>query len=575
MKIRSGLFFLVLAVLGVTVLIAPRSAFAQNKDAAAKALSKKAMDEDYLGTDFAGAQAKLEKAIAACGTDKCSAPVRAELRRNLGVVFVGGLNDSAKGTAQFVEALKADPGIQLDPDLKTKEIEAAWAAAKKQAGGGGGGGAGGGGTPDNSGQPSGDFTHTPAAEQTYRTPVPVYAEYKGEEKLVRVVAKYKGFGMSEFKSVELKKMGESGFGGLIPCADVQVGNMQYYLQGFNDQNDPVAVGGNPKNTYKVAVKREKIEGEAPHLPGEAPPSACADTGDCPPDFPGCHKPKTDGPSGKDSGETCEEDGDCKSKLCEKKKNESEGVCAENVAKKAPKFFVGVNVTFDIGFVGSQDDVCKLHPKDATDPDKTSATPLNTSGYYCVRDDGSDYPLRAGDGSENGKIQLNTPARQTDHVGGGSAPGNLRLLASFDYAVTPNILAGARAGVAVLGYPGSAAAQDGKRFGAAPLHLEARGTYVIGKDGVGSLGIQPYLFLGGGVSTFETQVSVSVVETGNPTARKVTAWQVTGPGFVTVGGGVRYALPSHVVLVGGLRANFAFGSAFVPTVGPDIGVQYGF
>jgi len=47
-------------------------------------LSKKAMDEDYLATDFAAAQAKLEKAMAACGADKCSAPVRAEVRRNLG-----------------------------------------------------------------------------------------------------------------------------------------------------------------------------------------------------------------------------------------------------------------------------------------------------------------------------------------------------------------------------------------------------------------------------------------------------------------------------------------------------------
>ena len=572
MKIRNGLFFLILALLGASIVLAPREAFAQNKDAAAKALSKKAMDEDYLATDFAGAQAKLDKAIAACGADKCSAPVRAELRRNLGVVLIGGLNDSAKGTAMFVEALKADPNVQLDPDLKTKEIEAAWAAAKKQAGGGGAA------TPTDpagGGQPSGDFTHTPIAEQTYRTPVPVYAEYKGEEKLVRVVAKYKGLGMNEFKVVELKKLGETGgFGGLIPCVDVQVGAMQYYLQGFNDQNDPVAVGGNPKNTYKVTIKREKIEGEAPHLPNEPAPVACADTGDCPPDFPGCKK-KVDEISGKDHGETCEEDTDCKSKLCEKKKNESEGVCADNVKTKSPKMFVGINVSFDVGFVGSADDVCKLHPKDAGDPDKTSATPVNTGGYYCVRDDGSDYPLRSGDGSENTKIQLNTPARQTDHVGGGSAPGNLRLMAAFDYAVTPNILAGVRAGVAVLGYPGGAAQQDGKRFGIAPLHLEARGTYVIGKDGVASLGIQPYVFLGGGVSTFETQVSVSVVESGNPTARKVTAWQVTGPGFITIGGGVRYALPSHVVLLGGLRTNFAFGNAFVPSVGPDIGVMYGF
>ena len=57
---------------------------------------------------------------------------------DLGVVLIGGLNDVAKGTAAFVEALKIDGSVQLDADLKTKEIEAAWANAKKQVSGGGG-----------------------------------------------------------------------------------------------------------------------------------------------------------------------------------------------------------------------------------------------------------------------------------------------------------------------------------------------------------------------------------------------------------------------------------------------------
>ena len=53
------------------VVFAPRTSFAQDKkvEAAAKALQKKAMEDDYLATEFAKAQEKLEKALASCGAD--------------------------------------------------------------------------------------------------------------------------------------------------------------------------------------------------------------------------------------------------------------------------------------------------------------------------------------------------------------------------------------------------------------------------------------------------------------------------------------------------------------------------
>ncbi|HEX7666140.1 MAG TPA: hypothetical protein VF407_16545, partial [Polyangiaceae bacterium] len=177
------------------------SAFADKAtETQAKALQKKAMDEDYLATDFSKAQDKLNKAISLCGSDKCSATVRAGLKRDLGVVDIGGQVDKDAGMAAFVDAIKLDSSLELDPDLKTKELEAAWAAAKKKAGGGGGK------TPPpdagNTEAPSGDFMHSPAVEQAIRTPLPIYAEYTGSEPLVRVIAKYKAFGMTEFKQLE-------------------------------------------------------------------------------------------------------------------------------------------------------------------------------------------------------------------------------------------------------------------------------------------------------------------------------------------------------------------------------------
>ena len=54
--------------------------------------------------------------------------------------------------------------------------------------------------------------------------------------------KYKGFGQSDWKTIELKKT-DSGYGAMIPCKDVTQGLMQYYIQGFSDQHDPVANSG--------------------------------------------------------------------------------------------------------------------------------------------------------------------------------------------------------------------------------------------------------------------------------------------------------------------------------------------
>jgi hypothetical protein len=244
----------------------------------------------------------------------------------------------------------------------------------------------------------------------------------------------------------------------------------------------------------------------------------------------------------------------------------------------PKFWVGASASFEFSLVPSADDVCKTLPKNPADvniPNRDKSQdgfPLNDKGYYCTRSDGSDYPRRPPSSpDENNAIVLGT----NDKVTGGSAPGNLRLMAQLDYAVHPNVLLGARVGVVLFTYPGKAASEDAKRFGASPLHLEARGTYLIGRDPLTKVGLAPFVFFGAGVSTFDTKIPVKVNETGKINPVDVDAWSITGPFFMTFGGGVRYAFQPRVAALGGLRANLAFGNAFVPSFGPEIGVQYGF
>lgn len=567
-------FGLTLAV-GAT---ASTPAFAQNKvEASAKALQKKAMEEDYLVTEFAKAQEKLEKAVAACGTDKCSPGVRALLQRDLGVVLIGGEIDRSKGVQAFAEALKLDPNVQLDPDLKTKELEAAFAEAKKKGGGGGGGG---GAKPaptvSADGQPQGDFTHEPVAEQQIRTPIPVYVEYAGEEPLVKVVVRYKGFGMTEWKTVELKKLGE-GWGGQLPCADVQQGVSQYYIQGFNAANDPVATGGDRNNPYKVPVKREKVA-EPPHLPGQSPPTQCQDTGDCPPNFPGCKKAPVGSSAaassssqevaGKDGGEFCEEDSECRSGTCDDSKcTEPEGPA------KMKRAWIGVWGAFEWSFVPSANSVCSISST------REGQLPLNDKNYYCVNDDNSDFPYRQVQGQSNARDGENDNLSRdlSNKVSGGGAFGNIRIMASFDYALTANWMIGARVGFVALTYPGQAAKDDGATF--PPLHLEARGTYLFGKDALMKT-FAPYAFLAAGVSTFDAKVKVAVVETdpsdaSNRTQREVSAWNIAGPGFFALGGGARVAFAERFAFMGGLKFNMAFGNSFAPSIGPEVGLLVGF
>jgi hypothetical protein len=526
-------------------------AFAEDKkiEAEVKALQKKAIEEDSLATDYAAATKKLQDALKKCGADKCTPKTKAEVLRDLGAMQIldKKIDD---GQASFLEALKIDRDLQLAAEYKSPAIEALWDQVKKklpppttpQQN-----------LPPGGGTPTGDFTHTPFDSQQVRTPLPIFVEYGGSETLARVVVKYKGFGMTEFKTLELTKQGK-GFGAVIPCLDVTEGEFKYYLQGFNASNDPVATSGNRNETYKVKITKD-APAEAPSLPGQPPPTQCRDTSECPPDFPGCKGGGSgEEQSKKDDGESCDENAQCKSGSCKNEKCEASSA-------KIPRFWVGAAVSYDLVFLGTAENVCKL--------DNQTAAPLN-AGYYCFDPNGNaDYPVRTQEANE--KIILN----QLNQVKGGVAPGTLRLMLSFDVALNTNLLIGARLGLVLNTFPGQVAKDEGAAF-FAPVHLEARGTYLIGKDALIRPGFAPYAMLGVGASEFAAKVAVSVREQGVSQPRSVDAYGLGGPFFVSVGGGGRYAFSPRAAMMFGLKFNAAFGvGGMLPSLAPEVGVQFGF
>mgnify|MGYP002400235296 CR=1 FL=1 len=573
----------------------------------AQALQKKAIEEDNLNVNYAAAIKKLQTAIGKCGTDRCGNPLRAALLRDLGAMQVlNGNSDEARSS--FAQALSVDGSLELDPAYKNPQIEQVWNEVKKKGGGGGAAPAaeapptG----PAPAGQPTGDFAHTPPPEELVRTPLPIYAEYSGSEQLARVIVKYKGPGMAEWKPLELPKSG-TGWGALIPCKDVLPGTMQYYIQGFNAANDPVATSGSRAKPFTVPVK-QSIAGAPPGLPGQEPPKQCSETSgagaECPPDFPGCSNKKGAGEEctkdnectsaacvdskcadKKGGGEKCESDDECASGSCSDgtctapKKAEGEdcssddecegGSCKEGKcgggagSSKFSRWWIGGAVSMDFFIAPGTTDVCALNPM------TNGTTPLTPGNpYNCVDPNtGANFP--GTDSTVNGQI-----AKHGDLVQSGFAPGNLRIMLSIDYALNANMLLGVRGGYELFTDP---AAAPGAAF--APVHGEARFTYLFGKNAI-TQSVAPLVLVAAGVGEFDAFVQVPVFLTqpsGPPKEQPENAWITAGPGFVAAGGGVRLLLSRKVAATGILKIEAAFGGSAGTLLGaaPELGLQLGF
>jgi hypothetical protein len=596
---RRVLFWVVIVV--ASLVTVPALAVDAKVEKDAQALQKKAIEEDSLNVDYPSAVKKLQAAAAKCGGDKCSAPIKGAILRDLGAMQILAGNDG-DGRASFAQALAVAAQLDLDPAYKTPQLEAIWTEVKKKAPAPPAGG----GTepPVPAGQqPSGDFAHTPAPEAPVRTPLPIYAEYSGSETLARVIAKYKGPGMTDWKPLELPKMG-TGFGGLIPCKDVAQGTMSYYVQGFNAGNDPVATSGSRNKPYTVPVKAQ-ITGPAPSLPGQDAPKQCGELAgaECPPDFPGCNSKKSSGEdcekdpqctSGacvggkcadkKGGGDDCEKDDECQSGSCSDSKCtaskkaagedcEAADECESDSCKegkcggggggggKFPRIWVGLALSLDLYLMPGAQDVCS----------KTTGA-INSAGYGCIDNSGAAFP-------PNGTINSDIVPKRSDQVQGGFVHGPFTIMASVDYALNQNMLVGGRVGYEALTVPLSSAAAF------PPVHLEARFTYLFGKDALTSK-IAPMAFLGAGAGEFDAFVPVNVfVNPNGGTSNnlngiqngKVNAWLAAGPVFVAGGGGVRMALTKRIAATGALKLQGAFGGSagFLFGFVPELGVQMGF
>jgi hypothetical protein len=158
-------------------------------------------------------------------------------------------------------------------------------------------------------------------------------------------------------------------------------------------------------------------------------------------------------------------------------------------------------------------------------------------------------------------------------------GNLRILASFDYAINQNMLTGLRAGYVLFTNPGTGAAASAF----APAHVEARFTYLLGKSAISKGGIAPMFFGGLGVGEFDAYVPVAVTVggtkafmNGSIATYAPNAWAEAGPFFAAAGGGVRIGFSPRAAMTVGLKLELGVGGSAGSLLGvaPEAGIQFG-
>ncbi len=269
--------------------------------------------EAYNAMDINKAGSMLEDALRAAAEGGVSGALLAQTNLNLGMVYVGGLGDNDGGVKYFMDALCADPSVQLDPLTSTPDIQSVFQVAQQKVQQSGCAKKGGG--PSVSPQAAAvapmaaPLTHYSPPEQLTQTPLPLYAEISPAVHAAGAYLYYKGMGMEQWKRVAMHSY-HRGIAYQISCNEVWEPKVQYYIEAVGSGGRVVASAGSAGQPIEVPVVAARTQAE-PALPGATPPASCAQS-ECPPGVKGCG-----GAGAAAISEACAEDKDCQSGLkCE-------------------------------------------------------------------------------------------------------------------------------------------------------------------------------------------------------------------------------------------------------------------
>lgn len=372
-------------------------------------LNRGAMDA-YTELDVKRARSMLRKALKLCERGDVDKAQVARTHANLGIVYAGGMQDNSAALDAFELALRADPGVRLDPLLSSPDITNLFNLARRRAGTGaapaydddddddllsfgsatpaavpptGGGAAG------RLFSGPGNIPHMPVPEQLDRTALPVFIEAPEDAPVGAVYVYYRNESMGAYAQVPMQRV-PGGFGVLIPCKDVAQPRMSYYISAFSRSKEPLGFAGTATEPVTVPIVGSRSQ-PAPALPGGQPPEQCAGTGsagNCVAGMPGC---ESESPFGGAAGNACESENDCyEGESC------VDGMCrvagASSDAGSFPKFFLHVGGVIGAGIVrpGMRASSVPSSPASATsfEPSGGANCNLASSSEQCVAVDGT-------------------------------------------------------------------------------------------------------------------------------------------------------------------------------------------
>jgi hypothetical protein len=558
-----GLSFALLLLVQPTSAQTPAAAPAQPRDAPTLKTIDLAINTHYLATNFDTAEKLLRAAIEDC-QNQCSSKVLAKAYSYLGMVLVTGKNDRSGATDAFIRALSLDPALKIDAALATPEVNEIFQ------------GLGAAGTPTTSvplAQPA--ATATPGAQATLvgpfnctptvtevetRRPIPVQCRTSQEVAVAQL--RYKLPATKSWVTVAMTKKGNS-YVAEIACKETEtIGTLELYARAEDAGGEDVGAWGSKAAPIQIQLVQTSKQ-EPPSLRDAEPPPRCAEKQECPPDFPGCAVQKKGGDT--DWGGGCNNSGECKAGL----------LCIDGTCENAPSC-----TTDDDCSVGR----CVANKCSAieTEGGLSHARRKNWFGLHVAQDlalvSGTDPCTQANQSSQNwacyyrdsGKTPYLNDPQPGVKVGGGLARATTRILASYDRVLGSNVTAGARVGFAFGGAPTSFM----------PVHLELRAAYWFGQE-VFTRKFRPYVHLGGGLAAVDVKFEVPTQENcaaGSGCKNGVRnvdldAWKRLGLEFVTLGGGLAYAITPMLALNANLNVMYMFPST-APVLEPSIGVMAG-
>lgn len=237
------------AFLATAVWVSSTASAKASTSKSARKLQAEAFEDAYLATEFDGAEKKLKKALRLC-KKSCSKPLVAELRRDLGLLYMVGFNRKTLGRKQIAKALELDPDVEFDTELMSDSVRRHLLRA---------------GTPETT------LVHDQLEEHGVGYPIPLEASTLREDVKGQAWVVYRRADQGRWKEVLMTRTSGRPYRAVIPCsATEREGDIDYFIE-FREGDEVLSRNGSSLSPNVVAVFQD---GEAMSFAGEDPVESC-------------------------------------------------------------------------------------------------------------------------------------------------------------------------------------------------------------------------------------------------------------------------------------------------------------